>query len=275
MIRIKEFLNEELITIGDHHITMFQIMAVVVVVAITWISIKGLKKVIVNRGNFSELERGRRLSVFKLFQYVLWVIVFLLTLEGLGFEITLLLAGSAALLVGVGLGLQEVFKDFVSGIILLFDGTIRVSDVIEIDGMVGRVKEISLRSSELETREGIVLIIPNSRFIVGNVINWTHNRKLTRFKIELGVAYGSDVEKVRDVLTQCASEHPDVVKNPNPFVFFSDFGESQLTFTVLFHSRSVFKIEHVRSDIRFAIDKAFRENGITIPFPQRDVHIHK
>ena len=102
MIRIKEFLNEELITIGDHHITMSQIMVVVVVVAITWISIKGLKKVIVNRGNFSELERGRRLSVFKLFQYVLWVIVFLLTLEGLGFEITLLLAGSAALLVGVG-----------------------------------------------------------------------------------------------------------------------------------------------------------------------------
>lgn len=275
MNRIKDFLNDELITIGDHHITMFQIVVVAVVVALTWFSIKGLKKVIVNRGNYSELERGRRLSVFKLFQYVLWVIVFLLTLEGLGFEITLLLAGSAALLVGIGLGLQEVFKDFVSGIILLFDGTIRVSDVIEIDGIVGRVQEISLRSSELETREGIVLIIPNSRFIVGNVINWTHNRKLTRFKIELGVAYGSDVEKVREVLVQCASEHPDVVKNPEPFVFFSDFGESQLTFTLLFHSRSVFKIEFVRSDIRFAIDKAFRENGITIPFPQRDVHIHK
>lgn len=275
MERIKNFLNQELITIGDHHITMFQIMVVVVVMTITWISVKGLKKVIVNRGNYSELERGRRLSVFKLFQYVLWIIVFLLTLEGLGFEITLLLAGSAALLVGIGLGLQEVFKDFVSGIILLFDGTIRVSDVIEIDGIVGRVKEISLRSSELETREGIVLIIPNSRFIVGNVINWTHNRKLTRFKIELGVAYGSDVEKVRDVLIQCASEHPDVVKNPEPFVFFSDFGESQLTFTLLFHSRSVFKIEYVRSDIRFAIDKAFRENDITIPFPQRDVHIRK
>lgn len=275
MNRIKDFLNDELIAIGDHHITMFQILVVVIVVAITWISIKGLKKVIVDRGNYSELERGRRLSVFKLFQYVLWIIVFLLTLEGLGFEITLLLAGSAALLVGIGLGLQEVFKDFVSGIILLFDGTIRVSDVIEIDGIVGRVQEISLRSSELETREGIVLIIPNSRFIVGNVINWTHNRKLTRFKIELGVAYGSDVEKVRDVLIQCASEHPDVVKNPEPFVFFSDFGESQLTFTLLFHSRSVFKIEFVRSDIRFAIDKAFRENGITIPFPQRDVHIRK
>ena len=237
--------------------------------------LKGLKKVIVNRGNYSELERGRRLSVFKLFQYVLWIIVFLLTLEGLGFEITLLLAGSAALLVGIGLGLQEVFKDFVSGIILLFDGTIRVSDVIQIDGEVGRVQEISLRSSELETRDGIVLIIPNSRFITGNVINWTHNRKLTRFTVVVGVAYGSDIEKVRDLLIQCAIDHDDVVKTPDPFVFFSDFSESQLTFTLQFYSRSVFKIEFVKSDLRFAIDKAFRENGITIPFPQRDVHIHK
>ena len=275
MDRLREFLNQELITIGDHHITMFQIVVVAVVIAITWVSVKGLKKVIVNRGNYSELERGRRLSVFKLFQYVLWIIVFLLTLEGLGFEITLLLAGSAALLVGIGLGLQEVFKDFVSGIILLFDGTIRVSDVIEVDGTVGRVQEISLRSSELETREGIILIIPNSRFITGNVINWTHNRKLTRFTINIGVAYGSDVEKVKHVLVQCAAEHPDVVKTPEPFVFFTDFADSQLSFTLLFHSRSVFKIEFVKSDIRFAIDKAFRESGITIPFPQRDVHLHK
>ena len=254
---------------------MFQIVVVALVILVTWAVTKGVKKVIVDRGNFSELERGRRFSVFKLVQYVLWIVVFLLTLEGLGFQITLLLAGSAALLVGIGLGLQEVFKDFVSGIILLFDGTIRVSDVIEVDGVVGRVQEIRLRASELETRDGIVLIIPNSRFITGNVINWTHNRKLTRFTVVVGVAYGSDVEKVRDVLVQCAMEHDDVVKTPEPFVFFSDFADSQLTFKLQFYSRSVFKIEFVKSEMRFAIDKAFRANGITIPFPQRDVHIRK
>ncbi|MGB0916156.1 MAG: mechanosensitive ion channel family protein [Flavobacteriales bacterium] len=275
MDRLKDFLQDELITIGDHHITVFQIVVVVMVIILTGALTKVVKKVMVDRGNFSELERGRRFSVFKLFQYVLWILVFLLTLEGLGFQITLLLAGSAALLVGIGLGLQEVFKDFVSGIILLFDGTIRVSDVIEVEGVVGRVQEIRLRASELETREGIVLIIPNSRFITGNVINWTHNRKLTRFTVVVGVAYGSDIEKVRDVLIQCATENDEVVKTPEPFVFFSDFAESQLTFTLQFYSRSIFKIEFVKSDIRFAIDKAFRENGITIPFPQRDVHIHK
>ena len=259
---------------GDHHITVFQIVVVAIVMVITWAFAKGVKKVMVNRGNISELERGRRLSVFKLLQYVLWILVFLLTLEGLGFHITLFLAGSAALLIGIGLGLQEVFKDFVSGVILLFDGTIRVSDVIEVDGVVGRVKEIRLRASELESRDGIVLIIPNSSFITGNVINWTHNRKLTRFTVVVGVAYGSDIEKVRDVLIQCASENGDIVKTPEPYVLFTDFAESQLTFTLQFYSRSVFKIEFIKSDLRFAIDKAFRENGITIPFPQRDVHIH-
>lgn len=272
---MKEFLQQELIGFGDYHLTVIQILMVGIIVAITWIIGWGLRKVIVTRGQLSDLERGRRLSFVKLIQYVIWVLAFLLVLEALGFKVTLLLAGSAALLVGIGLGLQEVFKDFVSGIILLFDGTIRVSDVIEVDGIVGRVKEIRLRASELETREGIVLIIPNSAFITGHVINWTHNHKLNRFNVEVGVAYGSDVEKVRDVLIQCARDHQEVVLNPEPFVFFSDFADSQLTFSLHFYSRSTFKIEFVKSDLRFAIDKAFREADITIPFPQRDVHVRK
>jgi small-conductance mechanosensitive channel len=107
------------------------------------------------------------------------------------------------------------------------------------------------------------------------VVNWTHNHKLTRFSVVVGVAYGSDVEKVRSVLTECATGHPEVVKNPAPFVFFSDFADSQLTFTLMFYSRSVFRIEFVKSDIRFAINEAFKENNITIPFPQRDVHVRK
>ncbi len=272
---MKEFLQRDLISIGNYHLTMLQIVVLVVIVAVTWIVSWGLKKVVVNRGIDSELERGRRLSVFKLLQYVLWVLAVLLGLESAGFHLTVLLAGSAALLVGVGLGLQEVFKDFVSGVILLFDGTIRVSDVIEVDGTVGRVREIRMRASELETREGIVLIIPNSRFITGNVVNWTHNHKLTRFSVVVGVAYGSDVEKVRDVLVNCAMQHDEVIRNPAPHVFFTDFADSQLTFTLMFYSRSVFRIEFIKSDIRFLIDKAFKKNQITIPFPQRDVHLHK
>ena len=272
---MKEFLEREIISFGNYQLTMLQIVGLGVVFLITWGSSWVIKKVIVNRGNVTEIERGRRHSVYKLFQYVLWVVAVLLGLESVGFQITVLLAGSAALLVGIGLGLQEVFKDFVSGIILLFDGTIRVSDIIEVEGKVGRVKEIRLRASEIETREGIVMIVPNSRFITGNVVNWTHNHKLTRFSVVVGVAYGSDVDKVREVLIECAKQHSEVVKTPEPFVFFSDFADSQLTFSLQFYSRSVFRIEFIKSDIRFAIDRAFRANGITIPFPQRDLHIRK
>jgi len=272
---MKEFLQVELISVGNYHLSMLQIVVLAFIVLFTWGFGWLLKKVVVYRKNISELEKGRRLSVFKLMQYVLWVLALLVGMESMGFQITVLLAGSAALLVGIGLGLQDVFRDFVSGIILLFDGTIRVSDIIEVDGKVGRVTEIRLRASEMETREGIIMIVPNSRFITGNVVNWTHNHKLTRFTVVVGVAYGSDVEKVRDVLVECAKQHAEVVKNPEPYVFFSDFADSQLTFSLQFFSRSVFRIEHVKSDLRFAIDKAFRENGITIPFPQRDLHIRK
>jgi small-conductance mechanosensitive channel len=272
---MREFLQKELITFGDYHLSVFQLVVAAVALLVTYALTNALRKIIVERGNYSELERGRRHSVFQLVQYAIWVIVVLLTMEGLGFQITPLLFGSAALLVGIGLGLQEVFKDLVSGIILLFDGTIRVSDIIEVDGFVGRVQEIRLRASEIETRDGIIMIIPNSAFITGHVINWTHNRKLTRFKVEVGVAYGSDVRKVEQVLIECAKNHPDVVKTPEPFVFFSEFADSQLTFSLMFFSRSVFGIEFVKSDLRFAIDQAFRENNIVIPFPQRDVWVKK
>jgi small-conductance mechanosensitive channel len=270
---MQEFLQNDVIVLGEYRLTVMQIIIALAVLVITWFATKGLKKIIVERGNYSELERGRRNSIYQLLQYVIWVLVILLTLEGLGFKITLLLAGSAALLVGIGLGLQEVFKDFISGIILLFDGTIRVSDIIEVDGVVGRVREIRLRASEIETRDGIVMIIPNSAFITGHVVNWTHNRKLTRFSIVVGVAYGSDVRKVERVLKECAANHDDVVRNPEPYVFFSDFADSQLTFTLHFFSRSVFGIEFLKSDLRFAINQAFKENDITIPFPQRVLHM--
>jgi small-conductance mechanosensitive channel len=270
---MKEFLQQEVVTLGSYTLSMYQLAALAMVAGFTWVLTWLLKKVIVNRSNITDQERGRRLSVYQLISYIAWIAAILIGLELLGFKITLLLAGSAALLVGIGLGLQEVFKDFVSGIILLYDGTIRVSDIIEVDGTVGRVIEIRLRASEVETRDGIVLIIPNSRFITGKVVNWTHNRKLTRFNVVVGVAYGSDVDKVRDILIDCAKQHPDVAKTPEPAVFFSDFADSQLTFTLLFYSRSVFRIEFVKSDLRFAIDRAFRKEGVIIPFPQRDLRI--
>lgn len=272
---MKEFLQQEIVSFDNYQFSMFQLVMLVAIAVFTWGFAWLLKKIMVERKSISALEKGRRHSFFKLLQYVIWVIAVLVGLDSVGFKITVLLAGSAALLVGIGLGLQEVFKDLVSGIILLFDGTIRVSDIIEVEGTVGRVTEIRLRASEMETREGIIMIIPNSRFITGSVFNWTHNDQLTRFSVVVGVAYGSDVELVRKLLIDCAKQHVEVVDTPAPFVFFTDFADSQLTFSLQFFSRSVFRVEHVKSDLRFAIDKAFRQNNISIPFPQRDLHIIK
>lgn len=272
MSKVKEILELDLINVGTHHITVANLLWVVLILIIAKIILWGLKKMLTRKVE-DPLEMGRRMSAYALGQYLIWVLALTGSLEALGFDLMPLIVGSAALLVGIGLGLQDLFRDFISGIIMLFEGTIRVGDVMQVDGIVGEVKEIKLRTSVLQDRDGIVLIVPNSKFVTQSVTNWTHNERRTRFEIVVGVAYGSDVEKVRDVLLECASGHPQVSDKPAPTVQFSDFGESQLTFRLLFYSMSVFAVENVRSDVRFAIDKAFREKDITIPFPQRDLHV--
>ena len=125
----------------------------------------------------------------------------------------------------------------------------------------------------MTTRDDIVMIIPNSKFINENVVNWTHSNDNTRFHLKVGVAYGSDVDKVKFILEKCANDHPSVTKNPKPSVRFTDFGNSSLDFELLFHSNSVFRVENVKSELRFMIDREFRRSEVVIPFPQRDLHI--
>jgi len=210
-----------------------------------------------------------------LVKYLLWIIAVFLILDTIGVKITFLLAGSTALLVGIGLGLQQVFKDIISGIFLLFEGNLKVDDVVELEGVVGIVKDIGFRTTKIESRNNIVLIIPNSKFIDENVINWSHIEQRTRFYVEVGVAYGSDVQLVKKILEQCAGEHASITNNPEPFVRFDDFGDSSLVFQLFFWTNNAFYVENIKSDLRFMIDNKFRENGVTIPFPQRDVHLKK
>ncbi len=193
--------------------------------------------------------------------------------QTLGIRVSLLLAGSAALLVGVGLGLQQTFNDLVSGLILLFEGNVRVGDIIEINTLIGRVIAIGVRTSKVETRENVTIIVPNSKFIVDNVINWSHNKKLTRFTITVQASYNSDPGIVRQSLMKSVKQHRDVVDKPAPIVRLQDFGEIGLHFDLLFWTHNIWRIESLKSEIRFSILKDFKENNITIPFPQRDLHI--
>ncbi|MCB9302230.1 MAG: mechanosensitive ion channel [Lewinellaceae bacterium] len=219
----------------------------------------------------NSINVGSQYAINQLLKYFLYVIAFLMALEALGVTLTVLWGGAAALLVGLGLGLQETFKDFFSGIILLFERTVEVGDVVVVDGTVGTVRRIGLRTSLVETRDNLTVIVPNSRLVVEKVINWSHNDNKARFLVKVGVAYGTDTALVKKLLLNVARENAFVIRHPPPFVRFTDFGESSLDFEIHFWTHEFIRIEDVKSDMRFEIDKAFRENQVTIPFPQRDV----
>jgi small-conductance mechanosensitive channel len=270
---IKEILEYKLINAENFTITVYSILVALLIILITRIIIWAIKRLFTRTIQTRSIDKSKGYTVYQLIKYVLWIIAVFLILDTIGVKITFLLAGSTALLVGIGLGLQQVFKDIISGIFLLFEGNLKVGDVIELEGIVGIVKEIGFRTTTIESRDNIILIIPNSKFIAENVINWSHIEQRTRFYVEVGVAYGSDVELVKSLLESCAREHREISSTPNPFVRFNDFGDSALIFQLFFWTNNAFRVENIKSDLRFMIDRKFRENGVRIPFPQRDVHL--
>ncbi|MDX1905878.1 MAG: mechanosensitive ion channel [Bacteroidia bacterium] len=272
---LKNLLDIILLQAGTFTISLYQVVLVVLVLMVTRLILWLIQQELARRMRAGRLDSGRKHSLFQIARYVVWVIAIALCLEALGFDVTLLVAGSAALLVGIGLGLQPLFQDIVSGIILLIEGIIEVGDVIETTGIVGRVQRITLRSTVVKTRDDIIIIIPNHKFIAENVVNWSHNNDLTRFEIPVQVAYGMDPDLVRDTLLACVQAHPQVIQTPDtqPFVWLTNFGESGVDFKLYFWSDRPFEIEGLKSDLRWRITAGFQANNIQIPFPQLDVYM--
>lgn len=223
----------------------------------------------------NKINLGTQFAINRLISYFIYVFAILTALHFLQINMTVFWGGLAALLVGVGLGLQQTFNDLFSGLLLLFERGIEVGEILEIDGKVGSLKKIGLRTSVIESRDNVTIIVPNSKLVVNNVINWSHYDDKVRFKVNVGVAYGTDTAIVKKILLDTAKEHSFVLKFPGPSVRFTDFGNSSLDFELLFYSKNFTIIEDIKSDIRFEIDRKFREGGIEIPFPQRDVWIRK
>lgn len=219
------------------------------------------------------IDKGKEFTILKLLSYGVYGIAFFVAIESIGADLSSLLIASAALLVGVGIGLQHIFADLVSGFILLFEGTFKVGDVIELNGLVARVDRIDIRTSKVVTRDGNYIIIPNSTLTRDNLINWSHSSQMARFKISLRVNFGSDTQKVRQILHEVAENHPEVSTNRPIIVRFSDFGENGLHFELFFWAVQTWTIETIMSDLRFEIDRIFRREGINVPVPQRDIHI--
>lgn len=277
MEKFRDLLNYQLFETSNYSFTLATVFMILLIFFGTKILLFGLRRVLNRVFEKRGIDRGRRFAMIKLVQYFVWTFALIFIIQTAGFQITILLAGSAALLVGLGLGLQQIFQDLVSGIFILIEGTIQRDDVIEIDGLIGKILTINLRTSTVLTRDGVMLIVPNHKFIVDNIINWSHSATPTRFKVSVGVAYGSDVDKVKEILLECTLQQETVIKTKEdskyPFVRFVDFGDSALLFEVFFWSLDIFPIENTKSEIRYLIDKRFREEGVTIPFPQRDLHL--
>jgi small-conductance mechanosensitive channel len=271
---LKEILEYEFIQTERVHISLINIITLLMIMAIARISFYLISQLIKRaRVNNEVIDKGKAYTMSQLVKYLIYSMATIFAIESLGINVSILIASSAALFVGIGLGLQNIFNDIVSGIFLLFEQSVAVGDVVEIDSLVGQVKEINIRTSRIKTRDGIMIIVPNSKLIGNNVINWSTENKRTRFVIKVGVMYGSDTRLVEKLLIECALNHPDVDNTPKPLVRFSSFGDSSLDFELLFWTEEAWHVEIIKSDIRFAIDDAFRKNNVTIPFPQRDLHI--
>ncbi len=218
-------------------------------------------------------DKSKFISVFKFIKYLVYIVVVFAVLSFAGVNVTPFLAASAALLVGLGLALQELFQDVIGGIFIIIDKSLLVGDIVEIEGKVGRVIDIKLRTTRAVTRDDKIIIIPNHKFITDTIYNYTQNRRTTRESVQVGVAYGSDTAKVKELLLESVAKQAGVLKSPKPFVLFENFGDSSLDFGIYFYINDSFTDPRIKSEIRFTIDMLFREHNVTIPFPQRDVHI--
>jgi small-conductance mechanosensitive channel len=269
MEKIKAFFNFK-IGIGDAQLTLGSFLIWILIIVALSFFLRLLRKILTRK--LSTERKGKFKPIFLFLNYSLYTVVVLLALQNAGVNLNALLAASAALLVGVGFALQTFFQDIISGIFILIDQTVHVGDVIELDGKVCKVEHITLRTTRAVTVDNKVLIIPNHMYLTTTIYNWTENEDSTREHVSIGVAYGTDLEKLKKLMVDLACSHVEVLKSPAPILLFKNFGESSLDFDLIFTLKDGFKTEFVKSDIRYAIDKTLRENDITIPFPQRVIH---
>jgi len=221
----------------------------------------------------TRLDIGVRNSLKAATGYTGLVIAIMLAISTIGLDLSNLAIIAGALSVGIGFGLQNVVNNFVSGLILLIERPIKVGDWIVIGNHEGYVKRINVRATEIETFQRASVIIPNSELLSSALVNWTHKDTFARVEVPVGVAYGSDTARVKEILLDCARQHATINPWPQPYVRFQDFGESALDFELRFFISQADEAYQVASDLRFAIDNAFREQGVEIPFPQRDIHV--
>jgi len=269
------WLNQPLFHIGQSKVTLTGISTFIVTLLLI-VVLERLFRRHVLKGMLARthLDESLRFGIERIVGYMIIVLGFYLTIQNAGIDLSSLAVVAGAIGVGLGFGLQNIISNFISGIIILAERPIAIGDRVEVRGVAGQVAKISLRSTTVVTNDNISIIVPNSQFISETVINWSHGDPKVQFRIPIGVAYGSDTDKLTRTLLDLAKENPHVLDQPPPAVDFIEFGDSSLKFELgVWTQDMVLSPRKFRSLLNYAIDRKLREAGIEIPFPQRDLHV--
>ena len=271
---VLDVLKKKLISLGDVTITPAVLITVVLILlGAFWVSrlLRGMLRRNVFRR--THLNIGTQETISRILHYIIMLLGVFIAVQQVGVDLTTLAAISAVLMVGIGLGLQNITSNFISALILLFERPVQVGDFVEVGGIQGRIRRIKTRSSVVETLDNVSIIVPNLNFITQNVTNWSYRDSKVRIHVSVGVSYSSDVDLVAETLLRVGRSHQEVLLNPEPAIQFLEFADSTLNFDLLVWINDASRQYFIRSDLNFAVVKAFREQGITIAFPQRDLHI--
>jgi small-conductance mechanosensitive channel len=273
--RIKSLLETPLVTLGETHLTLWTMLYVVFFLVLL-IYLSGKLKTWLVDGLLarSTMDIGARLAMGLIVRYLLIAIGFVIILQTAGIDLTALNVLAGAVGIGLGFGLQNIIHNFFSGLIILFERPIKVGDRIEVGNVLGNVLEINIRSTTVVTNDRIVIIVPNSKFITENVVNWSYSARRARFSIPVTVAYGSDVRLVERLLLEAAEAVPEILANPAPSVRFLSFGDNGLYFELRAWSEKLLDRKGMLTSLlNFVIYEKFNAHGVVFPYPQRDIHI--
>ena len=257
-------------------VTVSQIVLTALVVILGLVLAWYLKRLLGRQLTKSKVDPNAALVIQRMFFYGVLILLFITALGMLDIPVTALAFISGAVAIGIGFGAQNIINNLISGWILMSERPVRIGDFVEIDNNRGVVENIGNRSTRIRRIDGVHLLVPNSQMLERVVVNWTLVDKDFRTTVRVGVAYGSPVRLVEELLYRAVDEQKEVLKKPAPLVVFEDFGDSALIFDVFFwcHAGSERELRAVRSDVRFRVTGLFEEHGIVIAFPQRDVHLY-
>ncbi|GAB5450178.1 MAG: mechanosensitive ion channel [Halioglobus sp.] len=275
MEELKKFLEMPIIVYGETSISLMQILSGIVFTVLAGLFVVWSSRLLRLRLQKSELSPDVIQLLTRGYLIVGLFVLFFMVLEFLDVPLAAFAFVSGAVAIGVGFGAQNILNNFISGWILMWERPIKIGDFLELGEVRGTVESIDTRSTRIRRVDGVHLLVPNSSLLENTVTNWTLIDRLVRTSVVVGVAYGSDVQRVRELLNQAASEQTDVLKNPPHNVLFDDFGDSALVFSldVWVYAGAERGLRAIRSELRFRIDQLFRENDVVIAFPQQDVHV--